>query len=107
MKTILASLSVLLLLTGCAKKQESGTTEIKTFPLKGQVVRVMPGEHRIMIAHEEIPNYMMAMTMPYKVKDTTLLASVRPGDSVVATLAVSRVESWLETVSVLGKGEPP
>ncbi len=107
MKTILRTIAVLLLLAGCGKKQDGGTTELKTFPLKGQVVRIMPEEHRIMIAHEEIPNYMKAMTMPFKVKDTTLLAVVQPGDSVVATLAVSRVESWLETISVLGKGEQP
>lgn len=107
MKIFLLCLSLLVALAGCTKKEESNTTEIKTFPLKGQVVRIMPEQHRIMIAHEEIPNYMKAMTMPFKVKDTTLLSVVHPGDSVVATLAVSRVESWLETISVLGKGEQP
>ncbi|MBI2619468.1 MAG: SCO family protein [Ignavibacteriales bacterium] len=60
-----------------------------------------------MISHEEIPNYMMAMTMPFKVKDTTLFVGVSVGDSVQGTLAVSRSESWLETLSVIGKGEPP
>ncbi len=108
MKTLSLCLSIVIFLAGCSKKQDNGsTTEIKTFPLKGEVVRIMPDEHRIMIAHQEIPNYMKAMTMPFKVKDTTLLSMVHPGDSVVATLAVSRVESWLETISVLGKGEPP
>ncbi len=107
MKKLLLSIALLVLLSGCTRKQQNETTDIKTFPLKGQVVRIMPEEHRIMIAHEEIPNYMKAMTMPFKVKDTTLLAAVQPGDSVVATLAVSRVESWLETIAVLGKGEQP
>jgi protein SCO1/2 len=95
------------LIAGCVKKQENETTEIKTFPLKGEVVRVMPDEHRIMIAHGEIPNYMKAMTMPFKVKDTTFLTLVHPGDSVLATLAVSRTESWLATISVLGTGTTP
>jgi Uncharacterized protein SCO1/SenC/PrrC, involved in biogenesis of respiratory and photosynthetic systems len=96
-----------LLIAGCVKKQENETTEIKTFPLKGEVVRVLPDENRIMIAHGEIPNYMKAMTMPFKVKDTTFLTLVHPGDSVLATLAVSRTESWLATISVLGTGTPP
>ncbi|HEY6952656.1 MAG TPA: SCO family protein [Bacteroidota bacterium] len=107
MKTLLPALSLAFLLIGCTQKKEDKTTEVKTFPLKGEVVRIMPDEQRVMIAHEEIPNYMKAMTMPFKVKDTTLLATVHVGDSVVATLAVSRTESWLETISVLRKGEAP
>jgi len=107
MKHALLALIVLFLLSGCIRKQENQTTEITTFPLKGEVVRVMPGEHRIMIAHGEIPNYMRAMTMPFKVKDTTFLSIVHPGDSVVATLAVSRTESWLATISVMGAGPAP
>lgn len=105
MKNLFLWLSLVFLFAGCTKKQEENTTEIKTFPLKGEVVRIMPAEKRIMIAHQEIPNYMKAMTMPFKVKDTTFLTLVHPGDSVVATLAVSRTESWLEAISVLKKGE--
>jgi protein SCO1/2 len=98
---------LIVLFAGCVKKQENQTTEITTFPLKGEVVHIMPDEHRIMIAHGEIPNYMKAMTMPFKVKDTTFLTMVHAGDSVVATLAVSRTESWLATISLIGKGTLP
>lgn len=107
MKNLPLCVLLLLQLSGCIRKQENQTTEVTTFPLKGEVVRVMPDEHRIMIAHGEIPNYMKAMTMPFKVKDTTFLSLVNPGDSVVATLAVSRTESWLATISVLGTGTAP
>jgi protein SCO1/2 len=61
----------------------------------------------ITIAHEDIPNYMMAMTMPFKVKNPALLSVAGVGDSVQGTLAVSRTESWLEALSVIGKGEAP
>ncbi len=107
MKHLIVYALLMFLVGGCIKKQEDQTTEIKTFPLKGEVVRVMPDEHRIMIAHGEIPDYMKAMTMPFKVKDTTFLTLVHPGDSVLATLAVSRTESWLATLAVLGTGTPP
>jgi protein SCO1/2 len=52
---------------------------------------------------------MMAMTMPFRVKDSTLVYAVQVGDSVEGTLAVSRTESWLESVRVTGLGgpEPP
>jgi protein SCO1/2 len=47
------------------------------------------------------------MTMPFKIKDTTFLYKVEPGDSIQGTLAVSRTESWLASMSVTSKGEPP
>lgn len=93
----------LFVLSSCGK-DEKKQTDIVTFPVKGEVVRIEPSQKRISIAHEEIPDYMMAMTMSFKVKDSTLLAEIAVGDSVRATLAVSRSESWLETIYVIGKG---
>lgn len=95
---------VLLFLAGaCSKEKEP--TELVTFDLKGVVVSVNYQQHRIIIDHEEIPDYMMAMTMPFKVKDTTILYRVQPGDTVHGTLAVSRSESWIERLAVVSKGE--
>ncbi|HWP83470.1 MAG TPA: SCO family protein [Bacteroidota bacterium] len=90
---------------GCSKKEEKREVDIVTFPLKGEVVSVDMEKRRVMVAHEEIPNYMMAMTMPFKVKDTTLLLGLEVGDSIRATLNVSRTESWLEEIVVIGKDE--
>lgn len=92
-----------LLASSCGKEQQP--TDLVTFDLKGVVVSVNYQQHRIIIDHEEIPNYMMAMTMPFKVKDTTILYLVQPGDTVQGTLAVSRSESWIEKLAVLRKGE--
>lgn len=94
-------------LVGCSKDQNSKEVDVKTFPIKGEVVKIDREKHRVMIAHEEIPNYMAAMTMPFKVKDTTLLDVAQPGDSVQGLLAVSRTESWIASLSLLGKGELP
>lgn len=90
------------IVSGCSKKKE---TDLVTFKLKGEVISVDKPARRVTISHEEIPNYMMAMTMPFKVKDTTLLSGLQVGDSVQGTLAVSRTESWLETLFVMGRGE--
>jgi protein SCO1/2 len=92
------------LLLSCSR-QEQKPTDLVTFPLRGKVVAIDTARHRVTIAHHEIPNYMMAMTMPFRVKNNALMQGVQPGDSVVATLAVSREESWLETVKVIQKGE--
>jgi protein SCO1/2 len=94
-----------IILVSCAKEEKR--TDIVTFPLKGEVVEIDTARNRLMVAHEEIPNYMMAMTMPFKVKNRALLYDLRVGDTITATLAVSRTESWLETITVVGKGEEP
>lgn len=102
--TLLVFLTFLLL--SCSR-QEQKATELVTFPLRGEVVAIDTVKHKLMVAHEEIPNYMDAMTMPFKVKNLELLKSVQIGDSIQGVLAVSRTESWLETFTVTGKGEPP
>lgn len=94
------------LLNGCKKSDEKKETDYTSFPLKGEVVRIDRMKKRVLIAHEEIPNYMAAMTMPFRVKDSTLLDVAQPGDSITATLMVSRTESWIEGLSVMGKGAP-
>lgn len=98
--------SLLFCLLASCGKEDKKQSDIVTFPVKGEVVRLDVSKKRVSIAHEEIPNYMAAMTMSFKVKDSTLLAGISVGDSVQGTLAVSRSESWLETISVSGKGEP-
>ena len=98
-------LAFVFLFSACEKKGKE--IDLVTFRVKGQVISIDPASKRITISHEEIPNYMTAMTMAFKVKDTALFARVSAGDSVQGTLAVSRSESWLESLSVIGSGEPP
>ena len=38
----------------------------------------------ITVNHEEIPGFMPAMTMPYKVKDPAVVEEVEPGDKIAA-----------------------
>ena len=94
----------LLLGLGCAKNRE---TDLVTFPLRGEIVRIDSAKLTVTVSHQAIPNYMNAMTMPFKVHDAGLLRPLAVGDSIQATLAVSRTESWLEGIAVVGKGETP
>jgi len=105
---LVSGLMILLSLTftSCSKKEDK-PTDLVTFPLKGEVVAIDAARMRVTVDHEEIPDYMMAMTMPFKVKNVDLLKSVQIGDTIQGVLAVSRTESWLETFTVTGKGEPP
>lgn len=101
---LLISLSILACFVGSCTENEKKSVDLVTFPLRGEVVEIDTARNRLMVAHEEIPNYMMAMTMPFKVKNRALLYDLQVGDTITATLAVSRTESWLETITVVGKG---
>ena len=93
-----------LLLVSCGRKEQK-ETDLVTFPLRGEIVGIDTTKRLVTIAHEAIPNYMNAMVMPFKIKDTALLRGIAIGDPVGATLAVSRTESWLEALHLLRKGE--
>ena len=52
----------------------------------GQVIALVPETQEIVVDHEEIKGFMDAMTMGYKVNPTSLLKTVKPGDTVRFTI---------------------
>src|SRR6266571_7422926 len=70
------------------------------YELKGTVVGVDKRGQTVTLAHEAIPGYMEAMTMPFKLKDERLLNDLAEGDRLQATLVVAGLRSWLEDVVV-------
>jgi protein SCO1 len=104
LRYVLLTLLLSLLVLSCGRNEQK-QTDLVTFPLRGEVVGIDTAKGVLTVAHEEIPNYMSAMVMPFKVKDPKLLRGLAIGDSIGATLAISRTESWLETIRVLRKGE--
>jgi protein SCO1/2 len=66
-------------------------------------VKELKADQRTMvIAHDAIPDYMEAMTMPFKVKEQGELAGLRPGDKILFRLRVTDTESWVESISKIG-----
>ncbi len=70
------------------------------YDLKGKVVAVDNKGSTVTVAHDSIPGYMEAMTMPFKLKDERLLRDIAEGDRLQATLVVAGLRSWLEDVVV-------
>jgi protein SCO1/2 len=73
--------------------------------LKGKVVSVDKRGSTVTIAHEAIPGYMEAMTMPFRLKDEWAFDKLAPGDQVTATLVVRGDRSWIEGI-VFSRQEP-
>ena len=71
--------------------------------LQGKVVSVDKAAKSVTVNHGEIPGFMGAMTMPYPVKDESLLNNLSPGDSVNADVVVDDSGMWLENIKVAPK----
>lgn len=82
-----------------------GDAAHRRYELQGQVVSVDRRQRTVLIAHEEIPGYMGAMTMPFTLKEDWAYAKLKPGDRVQATLVVGSDHAWLEgLVFARGRG---
>jgi protein SCO1/2 len=118
------SLAALLLMTvviaGCGGGSEPAETETaapaesaqsaapREYPLKGQIISVASDGMEATIKHEDIPNFMAAMTMPYRVRDAKELEPLRPGDLIEATIVVDADgASHLERVTKVGEAPLP
>src|SRR3954447_24645552 len=55
---------------------------VKHYVLKGEVRKVDKEAREVTIHHEEIPGFMVAMTMPFRLDDEALLGELKPGDGV-------------------------
>jgi protein SCO1/2 len=75
--------------SGCGKG--SGDKE-KIYDIKGKVVSLDPGKKKILLDHEEIPGYMMAMEMSFDVADAKILEGLKPGDPVRGKLKRTAAE---------------
>ena len=74
----------------------------REYELTGQILALAPERSEVTIRHEDIQNFMPAMTMSFPVKDRSLLEGRQPGDLVNATLVVGEVGFHLSTLTATG-----
>ncbi len=79
------------------------STNLRTFFVRGVVKELKPDGKTVVVDHEEIPNYMAKMTMPFKVKDTNQLAGLGTNDQIHFRFNVAEYESWVDQVTKTGK----
>jgi protein SCO1/2 len=91
----------LISLSGCGKAKEGGAD--RRYPLKGTVSSVNRAVREVVVAHEQVPGLMPAMTMPFPVADDKALAVLQRGDEITATLVMGETQAYLEDVKVTRK----
>ena len=99
-----------LTLAGCRKREEAVTAPAvpaatnsapapaeKRYAIKGEIVSVKSAEQILIIHHEDIPDYMPAMTMEFKVGQGDI-ANAKPGQRIRGDMYVKGGDIYLEKI---------
>jgi protein SCO1/2 len=87
-----------------SKVHPEDAASARTFQVNGRVRELTRAAKTLTVAHEAIPNYMPAMTMPLEVKDVSLLNGLRVGDEIHFELSVTDDDSWISHLEKIGNG---
>jgi protein SCO1 len=113
-RIIVSLFLVLISLTGChsgshAGNEPSDAGNFKVYKLRGKVVSTNTSTGEVTLNHEAIPGFMDAMTMPYKLKDASILPELHPSDVITADILVSQdpnADVLLDHIVVIAQGKP-
>ena len=89
---------ILALLVSACGRQET----LQEYPLTGQILAIKPEANQLLVKHDDIPNFMPAMTMPYGVEDAAELQGKAAGDLITATLVVGETRAFLKGITRTG-----
>lgn len=71
----------------------------KRHTLTGEVIRLDEKDKVAVVKHEEIPDFMEAMTMGFPVLDAAEWAKLRPGMKIKATVVERKDDFYLTDIS--------
>ena len=87
-----------LLAIGCAKK---------SYPVRGTILEIRTASKEFLIHHDEIPGFMMAMTMPFALQDSSDITHFSVGDSVHFQLIMEKNHAVASSFHLQGWGTIP
>jgi protein SCO1/2 len=106
----LALIAFLFLLVGCQTSTPSSSKyPEKTFPVRGKIIST--DATHVTLEHEAVPGFMEAMTMPYKLKDPSIIKELHPGDRITAKIVVQQDaagfrDPQLDNIVVIAQARP-
>ena len=93
---------------GCSEsKPDDKSAPVKQFPLRGEVIQIIPTMERIVVSHDAIKGWSAASNMGYPVRDVKEIEKLSIGNQSRAVVFVPGPEYWLaeiEVVSTKGGG---
>jgi len=97
MQKILLAGCVALALLSCGRSTNSDE-RADHYDTRGVVRGFSPDRSTIEIQHENIPDFMPSMTMPFVTRDPKQIADLRTGDAISFRMAVTKKDFWIENV---------
>ncbi|MEO6182899.1 MAG: SCO family protein [Verrucomicrobiota bacterium] len=102
-----SAMALVVVCVSCGKRSDnfsseklSGTNQ-QIFQVKGVVEEIKPDGKSAVIKHEEIPNYMAAMTMEFETRNTNELRGLKMGDAISFRMIVTGDDGWIDQVKRL------
>ena len=107
-------LLALVFLAGCHSSQSAGPqasadAAYKVYHMRGKVISTDAQHGLVMLDHEAIPGFMEAMTMPYQLKDPSIISELHRGDVITADVLVSKTSEQtvlLDHIVVVAQAKP-
>jgi protein SCO1 len=112
---LLLAISLLVITSACSRESSTPSsganstaakttakTERQEFQVRGVVQEVKAADKEVVIKHEEIPNYMPAMTMTFEVKNANELSGISSNDVVSFRMIVTDDDGWIENLTKVG-----
>jgi protein SCO1 len=109
--TLGACLAAALLSAGCSKVSQPPQTaqpqqaQPQIYKVRAILRGINFAEQTVTVEHEEIPDYMPAMTMPFDYKSQAEIEPLKVGDGMAFDLVVTDTDSWIESVKKIAPGE--
>lgn len=105
--------AILSILTGCdpspSSRDAAEPAPEKTihFQVRGVLQKLSPNRRHAVIAHDDIGDYMKAMTMEFELADPAEASALQPGDILNFRLSVTDTRSWIDQIQKTGRTELP
>lgn len=77
----------------------SSVSAAEKYTTKGTVQSFGKDRKYVNIAHEDIPGYMMAMTMSFDPRSASQLDGLAPGDKVKVSFTVEGNKRWIDSIA--------
>ena len=82
-------------------------TNPEIYQVKGVIRELVPEKKKVKITHEEITNYMEAMTMMFDVRDAKELNGLQIGDSISFRMLVTDNDGWIDQLKKIDGPRTP
>ena len=83
--------------SGCGRSDQT-QTGARHYEARGIVRGFAPDRSTVQIEHENIPDFMPSMTMPFEVRDEKEIAELKIGDAISFRLNVTDRDSWIDRI---------